>query len=204
MQSSGNLFIITAPSGAGKTSLVRALLAADAQTRLSISYTTRAPRPGEIDGVDYHFVEEAEFLLRLKEGDFLESAEVHGARYGTSQTLVNAALQAGYDLILEIDWQGARQVRSLHPQAVSIFILPPSLSALEQRLHHRGQDSAAVIAKRLAAAKEEMGHVGEFDYVTINNIFEASLEDLRAIVRSQRLKRDRQLRRHETLLKTLM
>lgn len=204
MRMPGNLFIITAPSGAGKTSLVRALLAADSQVKLSISYTTRKPRPGEMDGVDYHFVHEAQFLHMLGEGDFLESAEVHGARYGTSQTRVDTALQAGNDVVLEIDWQGAAQVRSLYPQAVSIFILPPSMEALQQRLTHRGQDSGAVIARRFAAAREEMSHVGEFDYVTINDRFEVALEDLHAIVRTQRLKRDKQLRRHEVLLQNLL
>ena len=200
----GNLFIITAPSGAGKTSLVQALLAVDAQVKLSVSYTTRKPRPGEVDGIDYHFVEETQFLHMLCEGNFLESAEVHGARYGTSQTRVDTVLQEGNDLVLEIDWQGAAQVRGLYPQAISIFILPPSMEALEQRLNHRGQDSAAVIAQRLAAAREEMSHVGEFDYVTINDKFEVALGDLCAIVRTQRLKRDKQLWRHESLLKTLM
>lgn len=204
MRMLGNLFIITAPSGAGKTSLVRALLAADSQIKLSISYTTRKPRPGEVDGVDYYFVDEAQFLHMLGEGDFLESAEVHGARYGTSQTRVDTALQASNDVVLEIDWQGAAQVRSLYPQAISIFILPPSMEALQQRLTNRGQDSGEVIARRFAAAREEMSHVGEFDYVTINDKFEVALEDLQAIVRSQRLKRDKQLLRHEVLLQDLL
>ena len=204
MRMLGNLFIITAPSGAGKTSLVRALLAADSQIKLSISYTTRKPRPGEVDGVDYYFVDEAQFLHMLGEGDFLESAEVHGARYGTSQTRVDTALQASNDVVLEIDWQGAAQVRNLYPQAISIFILPPSMEALQQRLTNRGQDSGEVIARRFAAAREEMSHVGEFDYVTINDKFEVALEDLQAIVRSQRLKRDKQLLRHEVLLQDLL
>lgn len=199
----GNLFIITAASGAGKTSLVRALLARDQQVRLSVSYTTRNPRPGEVDGDDYHFVEEAEFLLRLNDGDFLESAEVHGARYGTSQTRVDETLASGLDLILEIDWQGAEQVRRLYADAVSIFILPPSMEALEKRLRNRAQDSHDVISRRLAAAREEMSHVAEFDYVTINDDFEVALEDLCAIIRSQRLKRDAQLKRHATLIQTL-
>ena len=204
MRMLGNLFIITAPSGAGKTSLVRALLAADSQIKLSISYTTRKPRPGEVDGVDYYFVDEAQFLHMLGEGDFLESAEVHGARYGTSQTRVDTALQASNDVVLEIDWQGAAQVRNLYPQAISIFILPPSMEALQQRLTNRGQDSGEVIARRFAAAREEMSHVGEFDYVTINDKFEVALEDLQAIVRTQRLKRDKQLLRHEVLLQDLL
>lgn len=201
---SGNLFIITAASGAGKTSLVRALLAADTQIKLSISYTTRPPRPGEANSVDYHFVEDAAFLKMLAEGDFLESAEVHGARYGTSKTLVNQALAQGDDLILEIDWQGAAQVRTLYPQAISIFILPPSMPELAARLKGRGQDSEQVIAKRLAAARNEMSHVAEFDYVTINDKFEQALQDLAAIVRTQRLKCSAQLARHAELVKGLI
>lgn len=200
----GNLFIITAPSGAGKTSLVRALLTADSQARLSISYTTRQPRPGETDGVDYHFIDEARFLHMLADGDFLECAEVHGARYGTSQNRVDADLRAGYDVILEIDWQGAVQVRNLYPLAISIFILPPSMQALQQRLTDRGQDSVQVIAQRFAAAREEMSHFPEFDYVIINDKFDVALQDLNAIVRTQRLKCDKQLQRHEKLLQTLM
>ncbi len=201
---SGNLFIITAASGAGKTSLVRALLAADSQIKLSISYTTRQPRPGEVNGEHYHFVEDATFLSMLGEGDFLESAHVHGARYGTSQTRVDEALASGNDLILEIDWQGAAQVRKLYPEAISIFILPPSIPELESRLRGRGQDSEEVILKRLAAAREEMSHVGEFDYVTINDKFEESLQDLAAIVRAQRLKCTAQLTRYAALIKGLI
>lgn len=204
MISLGNLFIITAASGAGKTSLVRALLQQDAQIQLSVSYTTRQPRVGEVNGEHYHFVDEASFLKMLDENDFLESAYVHGARYGTSKTCVNEVLAAGQDLILEIDWQGAAQVRQFYPEAISIFILPPSMQELESRLRGRGQDSDEVIAKRLAAAKDEMSHVGEFDYVTINDKFEVALEDLNAIVRTQRLKREKQLARHATLLKGLI
>ena len=204
MMSLGNLFIITAASGAGKTSLVRALLQQDAQIQLSVSYTTRQPRVGEVNGEHYHFVDEASFLKMLDENDFLESAHVHGARYGTSKTCVNQVLAAGQDLILEIDWQGAKQVRQFYPEAISIFILPPSMQELESRLRGRGQDSDEVIAKRLAAAKDEMSHVGEFDYVTINDKFEVALEDLNAIVRTQRLKREKQLARHATLLKGLI
>lgn len=201
---SGNLFIVTAASGAGKTSLVRELLAADQQIKLSVSYTTRQPRPGEVNGEHYHFVDDATFLKMLGEGDFLESAHVHGARYGTSQTRVDEALAAGNDLILEIDWQGAAQVRKLYPSAISIFILPPSITALESRLRGRGQDSEEVIIKRLAAARDEMSHVGEFDYVTINDKFEESLLDLAAIVRAQRLKCNAQLARHAALIKGLV
>jgi guanylate kinase len=149
---SGHLFIITAASGAGKTSLVRALLAADANIKLSVSYTTRQPRSGEVNGEHYHFVDEKQFLSMLTAGDFLESANVHGARYGTSQTRVKEALASGDDLILEIDWQGAAEVRKLYPNAISIFILPPSIAELESRLRGRGQDSEEVIIKRLAAS----------------------------------------------------
>ncbi len=195
----GNLFIVSAASGAGKTSLVSALLQANSEIELSVSYTTRAPRPGEVDGVNYHFVSEASFLQMLEQAEFLESAHVHGARYGTSQKRVDSTLQAGRDLILEIDWQGAAQVRSLYPQAISIFILPPSIEALAQRLNSRGQDSSEVIARRLAAARDEMSHAGEFDYAIMNNDFQMALEDLRAIIRSQRLVCSKQLALHQHL-----
>lgn len=201
---SGNLFIITAASGAGKTSLVKALLEKDVRVRLSISHTTRQPRPSEEDGVDYHFVDEEAFLEILEAGGFLESAMVHNARYGTSEQAVNAALAAGDDVILEIDWQGAAQVRHLFPQAVSIFILPPSIETLAQRLKTRAQDSETVIAERLAAAREEMRHLVEFDYVTINDRFDNALQDLIAIIQAQRLKTNIQLQRHRALIQTLV
>jgi guanylate kinase len=200
---SGNLFIITAASGAGKTSLVRALLAKDPQLCLSISHTTRKPRPGEVNGQDYHFVDEAAFLQMLWEAQFLESAEVHGARYGTSQAAVDGPLQAGKDVILEIDWQGAAQVRTLYPQAISIFILPPSVETLAYRLNARGQDSSETIARRVAAAREEMRHVGEFDYVTINDDFDIALQDISAIIRTQRLASAIQLQRYASLIQAL-
>ena len=199
----GNLYIITAASGVGKTTLVRALLAQEAGIELSVSYTTRQPRPGEREGEDYHFVDDVQFLRMLEAGEFIESAEVHGARYGTSRARVDGVLQRGQDLILEIDWQGAAQIRRLYPQAVSIFIMPPSMEALVQRLNNRGQDSAEVIARRLAVAREEMAHVCEFDYVTINDEFEMALADLQAIVRAQRLRLDKQLQRHKILLEDL-
>lgn len=200
---SGNLFIITAASGAGKTSLVEALLAKDARIKRSVSHTTRRPRSGEENGVHYHFVNEAQFLEILSAGGFLESADVHGAKYGTSQSGVDAALQAGFDVILEIDWQGAAQVRALYPQAISIFILPPSVETLAERLNNRGQDSAEVIAKRVAAAREEMRHVVEFDYVTINDNFEVALQDLMAIIRASRLESQSQLQRYAALIQKL-
>lgn len=199
----GNLFIITAASGAGKTSLIKALLAKDEHLKLSISHTTRAPRPSEANGVDYHFVDDATFLHMLGEARFLESAEVHDARYGTSQSAVELPLEAGFDVILEIDWQGAAQVRRLYPQAISIFVLPPSIEALERRLNGRGQDSSDVIAKRVAAARTEMRHVSEFDYVTINDDFDVALQDISAIIRAQRLVSSVQLQRYASLIQTL-
>ncbi|MDI1298288.1 guanylate kinase [Methylotenera sp.] len=199
----GNLFIITAASGAGKTSLIKALLVKDEHLKLSISHTTRKPRPSEANGVDYHFVDDVTFLRMLGEAQFLESAEVHDARYGTSQSAIEAPLAAGFDIILEIDWQGAEQVRRLYPHAVSIFVLPPSIEALERRLNGRGQDSAEVIAKRVAAARTEMRHVSEFDYVTINDDFDVALQDITAIIRAQRLLGSVQLQRYADLIQTL-
>ena len=200
---SGNLFIITAASGAGKTSLVKELLAKDSQVKLSISHTTRQARSGEQNGVHYHFVNETEFLKILNAGGFLESADVHGAKYGTAQSAVDTALQASFDVILEIDWQGAVQVRNIYPQAISIFILPPSVETLAQRLNNRGQDSIDVINKRLAAARDEMSHVVEFDYVTINDNFDSALQDLLAIIRASRLKSKSQLQRYAALIQQL-
>jgi guanylate kinase len=199
----GNLFIITAASGTGKTSLIKALLMQDAHLKLSISHTTRQPRPGEVDGVDYHFVDDAAFLHMLGEARFLESAEVHGARYGTSQLAIDAPLAAGADVILEIDWQGAAQVRNFYPQVVSTFVLPPSVEALAQRLNNRGQDSQETIAKRVAAARSEMRHVTEFDYVIINDSFNDALQDMSAIIRAQRLQSSVQLQRHAKLIEAL-
>jgi guanylate kinase len=199
----GNLFIISAPSGAGKTSLIKALLAEDTNLKLSISHTTRLPRPGEENGIDYYFVDEPKFLLMLGEAKFLESAHVHGARYGTSQCAVDEQLKAGHDVILEIDWQGAQQVRRLYPHAISIFVLPPSIETLEQRLNSRGQDSQETISRRVAAARAEMSHVGEFDYVTINHYFDEALQDIRAVIRSRRLVAAKQLQRFAVLVETL-
>jgi guanylate kinase len=200
---SGNLFIISAPSGAGKTSLVSALLNSNKQIALSVSYTTRAPRPGETNGKEYHFVSREKFLEMAKNGDFLESAEVYGNLYGTSQPWIEQQLASGRDILLEIDWQGASQVRKLMPHAISIFILPPSLSALETRLKGRGQDSAEVIAQRLRAAREDISHVAEFDYVIINDKLDEALRQLGALVITVGLNRDSQLSRHASLINQL-
>ena len=200
MKTSGHLFIVAAPSGAGKTTLVRALLKADPHIKLSVSYTTRPPRPGETDGVDYHFVNEEQFLTMMKAGEFLESAKVHGCYYGTSQAWAENVMRQGDDLLLEIDWQGAAQVRKIFPNAVSIFILPPSEDALRERLNKRGQDSDEVIARRLANAHEEIQHVAEFDYVIINTVFDDALRDLQAVFLTQRLRVEKQLVRHAAVI----
>ena len=184
----GKLFVITAPSGAGKSSLIRALLKADPALRLSISYTTRPPRPGEQNGREYHFVEDGEFLAMRSRGEFLESAQVHGNRYGTAKRVIDEALRRGHDLLLEIDWQGARQVRKLHPDCVGIFILPPSFEELERRMRTRGQDSDEVIQRRLANARDELTHVDEFKYRIINKDFEAAKGELSEIIRKERAK----------------
>ncbi len=183
----GRLFVITAPSGAGKTSLIDAVMADDPSLKISVSYTTRAPRPGEKNGVDYHFVADPEFLAMRGRGEFLESAEVHGHRYGTSKRVILDGLARGDDLILEIDWQGAQQVRRLYPDAVGIFILPPSLEELERRLRGRAQDSDAVIRKRLENAREELAHRDEFQYAIINKDFEAAKHELAEIIRRERI-----------------
>jgi guanylate kinase len=198
--SKGNLFIVAAPSGAGKTSLVRALLDADQAVKLSVSFTTRLPRVGEVEGRDYHFVSVDAFKAMRERGDFIESAEVHGNFYGTSRSWIAGKLDAGEDILLEIDWQGAAQVRSVLPAAIGIFILPPSMAALEERLRARAADSDEVISRRLAAAREEIAHVAEFDYVIINERFDEAARDLVSIVRSVRLRFDRQLARHQNLL----
>ena len=200
----GNLYVIAAPSGGGKTSLVRALLEREAGVRLSVSYTTRPPRPGEIDGVDYRFVDEAGFIAHRDRGEFLEHAHVHGNWYATSATWLRREVASGHDVLLEIDWQGAQQVRTLIASSVSIFILPPSLASLRERLEKRGQDSPAVIARRIDAAREEMRHCGEFDYVIINQDFAVAVDDVVAIVRASRLRTAPQLARHATLVQALL
>ena len=188
---SGLLFVITAPSGAGKTSLIDAVLKEDSGLRLSISYTTRPPRPGEQNGREYHFVDNATFDSMLAAGEFLESANVYGNRYGTSRNVVRDLLAGGADLILEIDWQGARQVRRAFPQCVGVFILPPSVEELERRIRVRGKDSEAVIAVRMAQAREELSHSGEFEYAIINKDFDEAKNRLIEVIRAERARRAR-------------
>ena len=182
----GRLFVITAPSGAGKSSLIQALMKDDPSLKLSISYTTRAPRPGEQNGREYHFVDDATFLRMREQGEFLEDAQVHGYRYGTSKRVIREALGRGEDLILEIDWQGARQVRALHPDCVGIFILPPSVEELERRMRARGQDSEDVIRRRLDSAREELAHAEEFEYAIINKDFDIARRELAGILEKER------------------
>ena len=200
----GQLFIVSAPSGAGKTTLVRLLLEKDAAISLSISTTTRAPRPGEQDGREYHFVSVPQFVERRDRGEFLEWAEVHGNFYGTSQHWIEEQLQAGRDVLVEIDWQGAQQVREVFPEAISVFILPPSMDVLRQRLAGRGTDSAEVIARRIAAAQAEMRHVDEFDYVIINDDLQKALAELVSVVGASRLEYDKQRQRHDGLFAALL
>ena len=199
----GNLFVIAAPSGGGKTTLTRALLDREPGIRLSVSYTTRPPRPGERDGVDYHFVDAERFSALKAAGEFLEYARVHGNWYATSATWLKAEVATGRDVLLEIDWQGAAQVRKLVPDSVHVFILPPSLESLERRLVKRGQDDSATIARRLNAAREEIRHCGEFDYVIINQDFASAVDDLAAIVRTARLRSAEQRARHGALIAQL-
>ena len=200
----GTLFIVAAPSGAGKSSIVNACLARDADICLSISFTSRAPRPGERHAQHYHFVDRAEFERMVAAGDFFEHALVHGDWKGTARQSVEPQLSAGRDVLLEIDWQGARQVRSKIPDAVSVFILPPSRAALEERMRKRGQDSEAVIAQRLAAAREEMSHYGEFDYLIVNEVFETAVAEMCSIFTASRLRKDAQVARHARLITSLL
>ena len=184
----GTLFIVTAPSGAGKTTLVSGLLERDPLVRLSVSYTTRAPRTGEVDGQHYHFIDVQGFRALRDKGEFLEWAEVHSNYYGTSKRWLEEQIRAGRDILLEIDWQGAQQVRKVFPKAVGVFILPPSVEELERRLRGRGTDSEDVISRRVLGARGEMRHVAEFDYVIINENLPAAIEDLVAVVRASRLR----------------
>lgn len=202
-QYSGRLFLVTAPSGAGKSSLVNALLQLEPAIKLSISHTTRAPRPGEENGREYHFVTVEEFEAMKARGDFLESALVHGNYYGTSRVWIEEQMKAGNDVLLEIDWQGARQVRERFAGTVGIFILPPSIEALEWRLHHRGTDSEQTITRRLLGAGAEMAHAPEFEYVIINEVFDAALAQMRAVVIASRLAYGQQAVRHRDTLAAL-
>lgn len=197
--SAGVLYIVAAPSGAGKTSLVKALLQKDTAIRLSVSYTTRAPRPGEVDGVDYHFVGVDDFKAMAARGEFLESAEVYGNYYGTSQAWIAGEIAAGHDILLEIDWQGAAQVKKRFPDAVTVFILPPSLEALRKRLSNRGQDNAEVIEKRMAAARDDISHAAGFEYIIVNDDFDQALLDFLAVVRASRLVTSRQAQKLKPL-----
>jgi guanylate kinase len=201
---SGSLFVIVAPSGAGKTSLVAALLREEPNIRLSVSYTTRTPRPGEVHGREYHFVNRAEFEAMLAKGEFLEHADVYGNLYGTSKSWINAARAAGEDVLLEIDWQGAAQVHDIYPDMVNIFIIPPSIEVLEQRLTGRGKDAADVIARRIAGARLEMRHISETDYVIVNDNFASALADLRVVVQASRLSRARQLERYAGIISKMV
>ncbi|MBH3413194.1 MULTISPECIES: guanylate kinase [Pseudomonas] len=203
-QSSGTLYIVSAPSGAGKTSLVTALIKADPRVSVSVSHTTRAMRPGEEHGVNYHFVSHDEFKALIAKGDFLEHAEVFGNFYGTSRSALQEVLDQGNDLILEIDWQGAQQVRKLMPEARSVFILPPSQQALRERLDGRGQDSEEIIAGRMKEAVSEMVHYDEYEYVIINDDFDVALEELKAVFVANRLLLKKQQQRYSGLLKELL
>ena len=200
----GTLYIISAPSGAGKTSLVKALIDSEPQIRVSVSHTTRAMRPGEVEGVNYHFVGREQFHAMIDNSELLEHAEVFGNLYGTSQAWVEQTLLEGFDLILEIDWQGAQQVRRLMPQSKSIFILPPTQEALRHRLTNRGQDSGEIIERRMREAVSEMSHYVEYDYLLINDDFAHALSDLKAIFRANQLLQSPQQQRHRGLLSELL
>ncbi len=200
----GNLFIVSAPSGAGKTSLLKALLERDGSLKLSVSHTTRAPRPGEEDGVHYHFVSVDEFMRLAGEGAFLEQAQVFDNYYGTSQAAVQSLLDEGHDVVLEIDWQGARQVRKAFPDAISIFIVPPSVEALRERLGNRGQDDEQIIERRMKDARRELSHYPEYDYLVVNDDFDLALDELQCIVRAERLRIGYASRRHADALRQML
>jgi len=200
----GTLYIVAAPSGAGKTSLTRALLEQEPGIALSVSYTSRPPRPNEVDGVHYHFVSRGVFEEMIRRGEFFEHAIVHGDLKGTARSAVEHTLAQGKDVLLEIDWQGARQVREQMKDTVSIFILPPSRAELERRLRSRGADSDAVIRRRLADSRADIAHAQEFDYLVVNDEFAAALAELHAIVRNRQLRCDNQMARHAALLADLL
>lgn len=195
-----SLIIISAPSGTGKTSIVSALIESDSQLNLSISHTTRRPRPNEIEGQDYYFVDRDIFQAMVNRGEFLESAEVYGNLYGTSHKWVKESLASGRDILMEIDYQGAQQVRKAFPQAISIFILPPSYAQLEERLKQRGQDDQKTISRRLANVREEVSHLNEFDYVVVNNELQEAIKDVNCIIKAERLRIMRQLINQRTLV----
>ncbi|MBH0060767.1 MULTISPECIES: guanylate kinase [Pseudoalteromonas] len=203
-QTRGNLFILSAPSGAGKSSLINALLKKHADMKVSVSHTTRAPRPGEENGVHYHFVSTDEFKALIAKDDFFEWAQVFDNYYGTSKQAIESQLDAGIDVFLDIDWQGAQQVRKIMPSVQTIFILPPSKEELEQRLNNRGQDSAEIIASRMAKAQSETSHYNEYDFVIVNDDFESALADIEIIVMAQRLTLKAQEDRHQVLLNSLL
>jgi guanylate kinase len=205
----GNLFILAAPSGAGKSSLIKALMEkyegnSTTPMQVSVSHTTRKPRPGEEDGVHYHFVSREQFEALIEQGVFFEYAEVFGNYYGTSRVTIEQTLHRGIDVFLDIDWQGARQVKKLMPDTCGIFILPPSLNVLEQRLNNRGQDSEEVIAGRMSQAVSEMSHFNEFDHVIVNDDFATALSELEAVVTAQRLRTVKQEMRHQPMLDELL
>ena len=196
----GSLFVVSAPSGAGKTSLVAELLKREPGVRLSISYTTRAPRAGEVDGREYHFVSTAQFESMIGAGEFLEHARVHGNYYGTSRSWIEREIAGDRDVLLEIDWQGAAQVRKLFPHLVGMFILPPSIAELRRRIQGRGKDSAETIERRLAGAREEISHVLEFEYIIVNDRFEQAVEEILSVVRASRVSRASQSLRLQKLI----
>lgn len=200
----GTLYTVSAPSGAGKTSLVKALVESTTDVKVSVSHTTRAKRPGETDNIDYHFIDSARFEEMINEGAFLEHAKVFTNAYGTSREWVENILAQGVDVILEIDWQGADQIRQQMPDAISIFILPPSKESLRERLTNRGQDDEAVISARMAEAKSEMSHYGEADYLVINDYFDMAFTQLRSIIIAERLKQEKQQKNHQSLLANLL
>ncbi len=200
----GTLFIISAPSGAGKTSLLRALVMHDEHVRISVSHTTRPKRPGEMDGVDYHFISEEQFQRKVEVGDFLEHASVFDYHYGTCKDDIDKKLATGMDVILEIDWQGAQQVRDSRQDTVSIFILPPNRESLVQRLTERKQDSEEVIQRRTLEAQEEISHYAEFDYLVINDVFEHALDELRAILIAERMRLEKQSLRYQEAIHKML
>jgi guanylate kinase len=203
METPGNLFCVAAPSGAGKSSLVKALLEIDSRLAVSVSHTTRAPRGQEVEGREYHFIDEAAFLAMIERGEFFEHAHVHGNRYGTSRKAMQERLAQGEDVVLEIDWQGALQIKQIFPHAVLIFILPPSWDELAQRLNRRGEDQPQVIETRLANARHEVAQARHFDFVIINSLFEKAVFDLKAVVHAQRLKYAAQLRNRSQVFAAL-